>query len=262
VGLLAGVVISGADLRSRAAAGLVGLSEPLLRAIFQAPPGAVRGHVAPTVPAQVDTWAATATPALVQAIPAAPDSSPLQSGPAMVSGAVAGTLSSEASVDKPAATVEPTTAAGAPPDGGPSAQLIGGREDAPTPSPAPTPGSPATLDAPSDIAATPAAGAPSEVAATPVGGPAPVANAVTSPATPRPPAAPAQPVSTLRPGAGVSGQAPPATGPRPQSHVVAPGDTVWSIAQRYSTTVDAIVDRNGLQNKERILVGQQLAIPR
>jgi len=44
-------------------------------------------------------------------------------------------------------------------------------------------------------------------------------------------------------------------------HVVQPGDTMYSIARRYNTTVDAIARLNGLVNPWYIRVGQKLAIP-
>jgi LysM repeat protein len=43
-------------------------------------------------------------------------------------------------------------------------------------------------------------------------------------------------------------------------HVVAPNDTLYSIAQRYGTTVEAIMQTNGL-NSTRINIGQNLRIP-
>ena len=45
-------------------------------------------------------------------------------------------------------------------------------------------------------------------------------------------------------------------------HVVRPGENLFRIALRYSTTVDAIVAANGLTNRRLIHVGQRLAIPR
>lgn len=44
-------------------------------------------------------------------------------------------------------------------------------------------------------------------------------------------------------------------------YTVAPGDTLFSIAQRYGTTVEAIVDANGLSDPNLIEVGQVLIIP-
>ena len=44
------------------------------------------------------------------------------------------------------------------------------------------------------------------------------------------------------------------------THVVAAGDTLASIAQRYGTTVDAIAQVNGITNPSQIFVGTQLTI--
>lgn len=44
-------------------------------------------------------------------------------------------------------------------------------------------------------------------------------------------------------------------------YVVQPGDTLFSIARRYGTTVDAIVHANGLGDPRRVYVGQRLIIP-
>jgi len=52
--------------------------------------------------------------------------------------------------------------------------------------------------------------------------------------------------------------APPASG---LVHVVRRGDTMYSIARAYGTTVSAIVAANGIANPNRIYVGQRLRIP-
>jgi len=44
-------------------------------------------------------------------------------------------------------------------------------------------------------------------------------------------------------------------------HVVQPGETLPAIAMRYGTTVDAIVQANGLRNTDYLYVEQQLVIP-
>jgi len=44
-------------------------------------------------------------------------------------------------------------------------------------------------------------------------------------------------------------------------YVVQIGDTVFRIAQRYGTTVDAIVQANSIQDPDRIVVGDTLVIP-
>jgi LysM repeat protein len=47
----------------------------------------------------------------------------------------------------------------------------------------------------------------------------------------------------------------------PGVYVVQRGDTLYSIARRYGTTVNAIVQANGLRNSNWIYVGQRLVIP-
>ncbi len=46
-----------------------------------------------------------------------------------------------------------------------------------------------------------------------------------------------------------------------QVYVVASGDTLWDIAARFSSTVDAIVEANGLANAADIAIDQELIIP-
>lgn len=46
-----------------------------------------------------------------------------------------------------------------------------------------------------------------------------------------------------------------------QTHVVAAGETLLKIAQRYGVTVKAIQDANNLPDPDRIYVGQKLVIP-
>lgn len=61
--------------------------------------------------------------------------------------------------------------------------------------------------------------------------------------------------------------APAATAPAPPPasaplvHVARAGDTMWDIAIRYGTTVDALAAANGLANPSFIRVGQAIAIP-
>jgi murein DD-endopeptidase MepM/ murein hydrolase activator NlpD len=53
-----------------------------------------------------------------------------------------------------------------------------------------------------------------------------------------------------------------ATGPPQETiHVVQRGETLFSIAQRYGSTVDALAHANGLHDPTRIYVGQRLTIP-
>lgn len=46
-----------------------------------------------------------------------------------------------------------------------------------------------------------------------------------------------------------------------QTYVVESGDTLWDIAQRFGTTVEALVEANGLEEAADLTVGQQLIIP-
>jgi LysM repeat protein len=52
-----------------------------------------------------------------------------------------------------------------------------------------------------------------------------------------------------------------AAGGATEVYVVQPGDTLGKIAAMYGTTVEAIVQANGLANANLISVGQQLIIP-
>lgn len=49
--------------------------------------------------------------------------------------------------------------------------------------------------------------------------------------------------------------------PPPTIHVVARGDTLWVIARRYGTTVEALMEANDISNPNRLSVGQELVIP-
>lgn len=86
------------------------------------------------------------------------------------------------------------------------------------------------------------------------------------------------PTTEVQPTAGASGgtpvasqptqaPAPAATAPPSTSsggtitHTVKRGETTYSIARRYGTTVNAIAQANGLVNPSQIVVGQQLKIP-
>ena len=78
---------------------------------------------------------------------------------------------------------------------------------------------------------------------------------VASPPAPTPSATPAPtPVATPAP----QSAAPP---PQGGSHVVQRGDTVYSIARRYSVTPAAVQAANQLASPDQIVVGQRLAIP-
>jgi murein DD-endopeptidase MepM/ murein hydrolase activator NlpD len=49
--------------------------------------------------------------------------------------------------------------------------------------------------------------------------------------------------------------------PEPRVHVVRSGDTLFDIARRYDTTVDAIAGVNGISDPTLIVVGERLVIP-
>lgn len=44
-------------------------------------------------------------------------------------------------------------------------------------------------------------------------------------------------------------------------HVVRSGETLWQIAQRYNVNLNGIIQVNGLENPNRLLIGQSLVIP-
>jgi LysM repeat protein len=79
--------------------------------------------------------------------------------------------------------------------------------------------------------------------------------ALTIPAASGPPAAAPKPA----PAAPLAPTAPAAAAPR--EHVVQAGETLWVIADRYATTVEAIADANGIANASFIRTGQRLVIP-
>lgn len=45
------------------------------------------------------------------------------------------------------------------------------------------------------------------------------------------------------------------------SYVVGSGDTLGSIAIRFDTTIDAIIELNGLEDPDRLAIGDELRIP-
>ncbi|WP_447913071.1 LysM peptidoglycan-binding domain-containing protein [Microbacterium phyllosphaerae] len=71
---------------------------------------------------------------------------------------------------------------------------------------------------------------------------------------------PGQTLSLAGASAPVAPAAPPAQAPATATHVVAAGDTVFGIAQRYGTSVDAVLAANGLTRASVIYPGQQLAL--
>jgi LysM repeat protein len=57
------------------------------------------------------------------------------------------------------------------------------------------------------------------------------------------------------------GGMPPPSGPGGKTYVVQPGDTLYSIAVRHNTTVQALMVANNLSNPNLIYVGQTLKVP-
>ncbi|MGV2940146.1 LysM peptidoglycan-binding domain-containing protein [Mesobacillus sp. LC4] len=53
----------------------------------------------------------------------------------------------------------------------------------------------------------------------------------------------------------------PEPAPQPVVHTVQSGDTLWKIAQKYGTTIDAIVKSNNLDPAKYLYIGQKLTIP-
>ncbi|MGD2144842.1 MAG: LysM domain-containing protein, partial [Anaerolineae bacterium] len=49
--------------------------------------------------------------------------------------------------------------------------------------------------------------------------------------------------------------------PEDAIHMVRRGETLFSIAKRYGSSVDALAHANGLADPTRIYVGQQLTVP-
>lgn len=50
---------------------------------------------------------------------------------------------------------------------------------------------------------------------------------------------------------------------RPETrYTVRPGDTLWALSRRFGTTIQAIAQRNGIQNPNLIYAGETLVIPR
>ncbi len=45
------------------------------------------------------------------------------------------------------------------------------------------------------------------------------------------------------------------------THVIEPGDTLWELARRYGTTVEAIAAANGIRPTQTLRIGQRLRIP-
>lgn len=66
-----------------------------------------------------------------------------------------------------------------------------------------------------------------------------------------------QRLSLLPPAGAPSG---PAAGAGTRTHTVAAGETLWSIARRYGTTIRAIADANGIRDPDRVRAGQRLTV--
>ncbi len=81
------------------------------------------------------------------------------------------------------------------------------------------------------------------------------------PQTPVPPKPPEPPKPPLPPQPPVPPK-PPAVPPGGCTHVVAPCETLYSIARRYGVTVTELVTLNGIVDPNRIYAGQTLVIPR
>jgi len=77
----------------------------------------------------------------------------------------------------------------------------------------------------------------------------------------RTPSPPATATATLTPAASPSPAPPTATPGRPTTYTVQRGDTLYSIARRFGTTVAALVAANHLADPDQIYTGQVLVIP-
>ena len=45
-------------------------------------------------------------------------------------------------------------------------------------------------------------------------------------------------------------------------YFVKPGDTLWNIAKKFKSTIGAIASVNGIEDENKINIGQQLFIPK
>ena len=68
-------------------------------------------------------------------------------------------------------------------------------------------------------------------------------------------------VSTMPAQAQSGGPTPQTAAPQTTVHIVQRGETLFSIAHRYGSTVDAITHANGIRDPRQIYVGQRLTIP-
>lgn len=76
-------------------------------------------------------------------------------------------------------------------------------------------------------------------------------------------AAPATPYSTntSTPTPTVARWSSPSPSPTPRIHIVQKGDVLGKIAQDWNTTLDAIIQANGIEDPNRLSIGQILIIP-
>jgi len=114
---------------------------------------------------------------------------------------------------------------------------------APTPTETAAPAMPPTPEIPPTPTLLPVTPLPPVIPMTPEGAPTP-----TPSFSPLPPPTPVAPAPTAAPPAQVT-------------HVVQPGETLFRIALRYGTTVEAIARANNLINPDFIVPGQRLVIP-
>jgi LysM repeat protein len=111
----------------------------------------------------------------------------------------------------------------------------------------------------SQPAAAPQQAAPQQAA--PPAAP-PQAQPTTAPAAPAGQAAQAPVQAQVQPTVAPASQSTPTIQPNQRQHTVQGGDTLFAIAQRYGTTVDAIVAANNLSSRSVTLrIGQVLVIP-
>lgn len=76
------------------------------------------------------------------------------------------------------------------------------------------------------------------------------------------PAGTSQPVETTDPVTEPDEPTPtPTAEPEPETYEVQQGDTLWDIAERFGTSVDAIVEANDLDDPSSIFPGDELVIP-
>ena len=45
-------------------------------------------------------------------------------------------------------------------------------------------------------------------------------------------------------------------------YIVQPGDSLWKIAKRFRSTIEDIATMNGIENRDKIMIGQKLYIPK